>query len=298
MDGPRTTAGRGEATPGRAVLITGGAGGIGAVTARALARKGFHVFAGVRDPERAAREAFPDAPEGIEPIPLDVTLPESVERAAKTVPGPGRRLAGLVNAATAEYHGPLEILPMDFVRHELEVNYLGALAVTRALAPALRAARGRVVNISSINGLCVFPSIGASCASKYALEAASDALRMELGRWGVRVVLINPGAVDTPLWPRTLRAFEALPARVGDDLLRLYYPSWERSVSRARADQARMLRLASPPSRVSRAVVHALTAARPRTRYLVGRDARAIALVRRLLPTRAFDALALHTFRE
>lgn len=280
------------------MLITGAAGGIGSVSARALARKGFHVFAGVRDPERAARETFNDGPEGIELIQLDVMLAESIERAVAKVPGPGRQLAGVVNAATAEYHGPLEILPMDFVRHELEVNYLGPLAVTRACAPQLRAARGRVINISSINGLCVFPSIGASCAAKYALEAASDALRMELRRWGVRVVVINPGAVDTPLWSRTLRAFETLPETVEANLLRLYYPAWARSVDRARADQRRMLRLASPPSRVSDAIVQALTSARPRSRYLVGWDARAIAIARWILPARVFDTLAMHTFRE
>ncbi|MFI6296484.1 SDR family NAD(P)-dependent oxidoreductase [Nonomuraea sp. NPDC050790] len=285
-------------TDGRAVLVTGAAGGIGSVTARALAAEGFHVFAGVRDPERAVTETFADHPEGIEPIHLDVTSPDSVEEAVAKVPGPGRRLSGVVNAATAEYHGPLEILPMEFVRHELEVNYLGPLTVTRAVTPHLRACGGRVVNISSINGLCVFPSIGASCAAKYALEAASDALRMELRRWGIRVVLVNPGAVRTQLWPRSLRAFESLPDRVHPDRLRLYYPAWDQAVERARADQDRMLKLAAQPARVSAAIVHALTSARPRGRYLVGWDARMLAAARWILPARAFDALALHTFRE
>ncbi|MFI6905934.1 SDR family NAD(P)-dependent oxidoreductase [Nonomuraea sp. NPDC050394] len=285
-------------TDGRTVLITGAAGGIGSVTARALAAKGFHVFAGVRDPERAVTETFADSPEGIEVIHLDVTSPDSVEEAAAKVPGPGRRLVGVVNAATAEYHGPLEILPMEFVRHELEVNYLGPLAVTRAFTPHLRTNGGRVVNISSINGLCVFPSIGASCAAKYALEASSNALRMELRRWGIQVVLVNPGAVRTALWPRSLRAFESLPDKVHADQLRLYYPAWARSVERARVDQDRMLKLAAHPTRVSEAIVHALTSARPRSRYLVGWDARVLAMARWILPTRAFDTLASYTFRE
>ncbi len=285
----------------RAVLITGSSGGIGSCCAKTLHSEGFRVFAAVRNP--AAVEALRrEAPDRLSPISLDVTEPDSIASAARQVgevlEAEDTKLVGLVNNATPTHHGPIEILPFEFVRNELEVNYLGALSVTRTFLPLLRRERGRIVNISSINGRCVFPSIGAYCAAKYALEAMSDALRMELAPWGVRVAVVEPGAVATGIWDKALRAFEELPHHVPAEALRLYYPSWSEALKRARADKDRLFRMAMPPERVVRAIVHALTSDRPKTRYLVGWDAKSVAFLRWLLPDRSFDLLARLPFRD
>jgi NAD(P)-dependent dehydrogenase (short-subunit alcohol dehydrogenase family) len=281
------------------VLITGSSGGIGSCCAKTLQSEGFRVFAAVRDAEALRQEA----PVRLSPILLDVTQRSSISSAAKQVAeildAEGAKLVGLVNNATVEYHGPIEILPLEFVRNELEVNYLGTLAVTRAFLPLLRRGHGRIVNISSINGRCVFPSVGASCAAKYAVEAMSDALRMELAPWGVHVAVIEPGAVATNLWEKALRAFEDLPSHVPPEALRLYYPSWSEALERARADKHRLFRMAMPPERVVEAILHALTSNRPKTRYLVRWDAKSIAFLKWLLPDRGFDFLVkLTTFRD
>ena len=285
----------------RAVLITGSSGGIGSCCANSLRSEGFRVFAAMRDPalvETLRREA----PERLSPILLDVTEPDSIASAARQVAEvldvEDTKLVGLVNNATPTHHGPIEILPLEFVRDELEVNYLGALAVTRAFLPLLRKGRGRIVNISSINGRCVFPSIGAYCAAKYALEAMSDALRMELAPWGVHVIVVEPGAVATGIWDKALRAFEDLPRHVPAEALRLYYPSWSVALKRAQADKNRLFRMAMPPERVVGAIVQALTSNRPKTRYLVGWDAKSVAFLSWLLPDRGFDFLARMSFRD
>ena len=291
------------AADANAVLVTGAAGGIGSITVDLLHSHGFRVYAGVRPVGQAADLRTRENPaRDVTFVEMDVADSGSVAGAVAAVSAMltqrNERLVGVVNMATVEYHGPLEILPLKFVRRELEVNYLGALSVTRGFLPLLRPAGGRIVNISSINGLCVFPSIGASCASKYALEAMSDALRLELRPWGLRVILIEPGAVATKLWDKTLAAFQELPSHVTPSDLHRYYPSWPQALARARRDKVRLLRLASPPQRVAETVVKALTDRRPKTRYLVGWDARAISFARWLLPDQVFDALARRTFHE
>jgi len=280
------------------VLITGASSGIGAATAKQLARKGFRVFAGVRNPENIEPDSFGN----IAPVRLDVTDPEIIEEAVENVAEllekESAMLIGLVNNATAEYHGPVEILPMDFFRHEMEVNYFGTVMVTKAFLPLLRKARGRIVNMSSISGRCVFKSIGSNCAAKYAIEAFSDALRLELATWGMQVSIIEPGGVATPLWKKSLQAFEDLPNHVPPEELRLYYPSWEKAVQAARADEEEHYQKTMPANFVIKAIVHALTGKRPRTRYLVGRFAKTVALLKWLLPDRLFDRFAMAEFQE
>src|SRR5215210_1300424 len=273
----------------RAVLITGSSGGIGSCCAKTLHSEGFRVFAAVRD--WATAEALRrEAPDRLSPILLDLTEPDAIASAARQVAevldAEDSKLVGLVNNATPAHHGPIEILPREVVRDELEVNYLGALALIRALLPLLRSGRGRIVNISSINGRCVFPSIGAYCAAKYAVEAMSDVLRMELAPWGIHVAVVEPGAVATGIWEKALRAFGDLPHHVPAEALRLYYPSWSEALKRAQEDKNRLFRMAIPPERVVEAIVHALTSNRPKTRYLVGLDAKSIAFLKWLLPDR------------
>ena len=177
---------------------------------------------------------------------------------------------------------PLEFLPMDVLRRQLEVNVTGQVAVTQALLPLLRRARGCIVNVGSVGGLNVLPFAGAYCASKFALEAITDALRMELKAWGIEVVLIEPGSVATPIWTKGAGKI------LSEDASALYGPG-------IRAMKVAVAATASQgiaPEVVARVIHKALTARRPRTRYLVGRMAYARALLQKL-PDRLRDKLLL-----
>jgi NAD(P)-dependent dehydrogenase (short-subunit alcohol dehydrogenase family) len=255
----------------RSVLVTGASSGIGAASAERLARGGWQVFAGVR--ERGA------APDGTTEILLDVTDPGAIEAAAAAV---GERLDGLVDNAGIAVAGPLEHLPLDELRRQLEVNLVGQLAVTQALLPALRAARGRVVIVGSIAGTSALPFMGAYAMSKFALEALADALRVELAPDGIHVSIVRPGTIATPIWKKPQPVADTL----GEEAVARYGPRLEglRKVAAARAANA------APADSVARAVEHALTSGRPRTRYLVGRDARLRATIERL-PDRLRDRI-------
>ena len=283
------------------VFITAGASGIGVACARQLLSAGFTVVAGVRNAQRG-EEFQQQLGDAWVPLALDVTEADSVAKAATTVQHllerEGSYLAGLVNNATDERHGPIELLPIDSIREELEVDYLGAVRTVKAMLPMLRRSRGRIINFSSMNGRSVFRGIGANSAAKYAIEAVSDALRLELAPWGIEVVLIEPGATKTPLWDKALQKFIDLPNHVPAEQLQLYYPDWQAAVTRAVNDKERFLRSALPPERVADAVTHALTARRPKTRYLVGWDARTILFLKWLLPDRWFDRIAMVAFND
>ena len=186
----------------RAVLVTGAGSGIGLATARLLTAKGYRVYGGVRREEDAARLAQ----EGVVPLLLDVTREEDLLRARERLVGEG--LWGLVVNAGIAVAGPLELVPLSAFREALEVNVLGAFATVKAFLPLLRASRGRVVLMGSVSGLVALPLMGPYAASKFALEALADALRVELLPFGVRVVLIEPGSVATPIWERSLRRAE------------------------------------------------------------------------------------------
>ncbi len=257
-------------------LVTGASTGIGRACATHLAALGFEVLAGVRRLE--------DAPPGLEPVRLDVTSAADVAAVAQRV---GPRLNALVNNAGIAVNGPIEIVPVEAWRHQFEINVIGQVAVTRALLPALLSARGRVVNMSSISGRFALPMLGPYAASKFALEAISDSLRREVGPLGVHVACVEPGAIATPVWQKSRSAGEQLLAEMPADARRRY----EALIGAARRQAERMEREGLPPAAVADVVGHAVTARRPRTRYVVGRDARVRAVVARLLPDRALDAL-------
>jgi NAD(P)-dependent dehydrogenase (short-subunit alcohol dehydrogenase family) len=280
-------------TPG-AVVITGASTGIGRATARYLAARGVRVFAGVRREQDA--EALRGAgASGVTPVQLDVTDRQSIARAAREVEAAlgGEGLLGLVNNAGIGIGAPLEFIDLDELRRQLEVNVIGPVAVTQAFLSQIRTRRGRIVNVGSIGGRIAQPIMGPYNASKYALEALSDSLRMELGAWGIHVSLVEPGAIATAIWEKTDTYAEhmipALGARAGE----LYGDAIG-----AVLDTARMLsKRAIAPEAVSRVIFHALTARRPRTRYLVGTDARAEALLARFLPDRARDAVLMRIMK-
>jgi NAD(P)-dependent dehydrogenase (short-subunit alcohol dehydrogenase family) len=265
----------------RTVLITGASTGIGRACAERLAGSGWRVLAGARsegDLEALATLA------GVEPLRLDVTSASDVDAAAAAV---GDSLDALVNNAGIAVTGPVEVLPLESWREQLEVNLVGQVAVTRALLPALLRARGRIVNMSSIGGRSALPLFGPYAASKFALEAMNDSLRRELRGQGVEVVAVEPGAIATPIWGKGIAEADAKTA-VMSEAQRGRYGGLIAAVRRE-AEKAAVDGVA--PAAVAAVVEIALTADRPRTRYVVGPRARVQAVLTRVLPDRAMDAL-------
>lgn len=263
-----------------AVLITGASKGIGLACALRLDAMGFRVFAGFRADHDAVhlRTAASDR---LVPLRLDITDESLVAGAVDTVArATGGTLWGLVNNAGIVVAGPLEAIPFDELRRQFEVNVFGTLRVTRAVLPLLRASRGRIVNISSVNGRLVTRWSAAYAASKFALEALSDGFRGELERWGIRVCVIQPGAIDTAIWDTTRERAIATAGRYDDGARRHYRRVLEM------LPQVKMPARALPADRVARVVARALRVRHPRTRYRVGWDARVGVFIAQFLPGR------------
>ena len=270
------------------VVITGASTGIGAASALALDKLNFRVFAGVR--KRADGEALQaQASAKLTPVELDVTNSNEIAAALKTIADEvgDAGLTGLVNNAGIGVVGPLEIVSPDELRRQFEVNVIGLIAVTQALLPLLRKARGRVVNMSSIAGRAAMPYMGPYAASKHALEALSDALRIELQHTGVRVSVIEPGAIATPIWHKTRKEVNGWESTWSEEAKALYLDG----LNRVKHVAAMSEENAAPPSLVADAVIHALTAPNPKPRYLVGRDAKLRALLAAILPDSLQDKL-------
>jgi NAD(P)-dependent dehydrogenase (short-subunit alcohol dehydrogenase family) len=298
--------------PPKAVVITGASSGIGAATAKHLHARGYFVFAGIRQPQQAdaLREMIGDDATLL-PLVLDVTDAGQIARAAEVVrqklEASQGRLAGLVNNAADENLGPVEVLPLEVFRREIEVGYLGMVAVTKAFLPLLRPVAGRIINMSSVNGRCVFKYHATTCATKYAVEAFSDALRMEVRRWGMHVSIIEPGPIDTPLMREKLvEEFTRKLAAYPRGELDLYFQDFDAAIRRVesfveriasppRGPLDRLRRLISgqgwlhSPREVAGVIERALVSRRPRTRYLIGTQAKLIYAARRFLSDRAFD---------
>jgi NAD(P)-dependent dehydrogenase (short-subunit alcohol dehydrogenase family) len=270
------------------VVVTGCSTGIGRTTVRRLAREGFRVFAAVRR-EEDAQSLRDEAQANLTPILFDVTDAAAIEQAAKDVEAEVGTfgLAGLVNNAGIGFGGPLEFADLDEIRSGFEVNVFGPLAVTRAFLPLIRRATGRIVNVSSGAGKASTPLIGPYCASKFALEALSDALRVELRRSGIAVCVIEPGFIDTPMQAKAQSLNERRRAALPPDA-----PAYYRSAMDKLQEQfKRFSTHATPPEAVADAIHRALTAHRPRSRYAVGTDAKLLGPLSRLLPDRAKDAI-------
>ena len=222
------------------------------------------------------------------PLRLDITSEEDTASAADTLEREtgSEGLYGLVNNAGIVVPGPLEFIPIDAFRQQIEVNVVAQLAVTQAFMPALRRARGRVVFIGSISGLFALPLAGAYAASKYALEAVSDALRMELRAFGMPVVIIEPGQIHTPIWETSLARGDEL-YRNAPPELETYYGGPLRGLRRRVKRGMRAL----PADRVAKVVERALTVRSPRARYIVGAEARLRAILKKVLPDSTRDAI-------
>lgn len=269
----------------KSVVVTGASTGIGQAVAAALVAAGWRVWGTVRREEdaRGLRDEHGDA---VTPLLMDVTDEAAVRAAGETVRAAGP-LHGLVNNAGVALSSPLEHLPVDVFRRQLEVNLVGQLLVTQELLPALRQARdrggdARVVMVGSIGGRIAGPMLGPYHASKFGLVGLTDSLRAELAPFGIRVVLIEPGGVATPIWERGGAA--------ADDLLRrlpaVAAERYARQIATARKMATRQAEQGLPPETAARVILAALTARNPRPRQLVGRDAKLMAMAARLLPSR------------
>jgi NAD(P)-dependent dehydrogenase (short-subunit alcohol dehydrogenase family) len=261
-----------------AVVVTGASSGIGADVASLLAHEGFLAFAGVRNDADAARVAT--LHEHVRPLRLDVTDRASIDEAAQAVAASGHVLRAVVGNAGIAVAGPLEFLPVDELRRQFEINVFGALAVAQAFLPQLRVSRGRLVFVGSISGRLAVPFIAPYSASKFALRALVDAMRIELALAGIAVSLVEPGSVKTPIWQKGRDSRDALLAALPPKALE-YYAAQIEAVF---AQTAREERAAMPVRNVSRAVLHAVTARKPKAAYLLGASARAGSIVALLPP--------------
>jgi NAD(P)-dependent dehydrogenase (short-subunit alcohol dehydrogenase family) len=259
----------------KTVVITGASSGIGESCALYFERKGRRVFAGVRKETDAARLRV-KASHLLTPLILDVTDQKSIEEAVREISDAvkdGVEL-DLVNNAGITLGGPVEFLSLDDLRRELEVNLIGSLAVTQALLPLIREAGGRIVNMSSVSGLISYPFLGPYSASKFALEAISDALRIELRPWGIRVSLIEPGDIDTPIWDKSRTMIDRMTGHWPPQAFKLYGP--------VIAIQNKIKRHGISPDEVAKVVEHALNDRHSRPRYRVGKCAPIMDLFRHL----------------
>lgn len=269
----------------RTVVVTGASSGIGHACALRLARGGWRVLGGIRRPEDAA--ALEE--HGVTPVELDVTRGEQVAAAAEAA---GPDVHGLVDNAGIAVASPVELVPLDELRHQLEVNVVGQVAMIQALLPGLRRTRGRVVLMGSIAGRSALPFLAPYAASKHALEALADSLRVELRPWGISVSIVQPGSIATPIWTKGAARADELRARFPSEAAELYAKRLARfrQVALARGPGA-------DPDDVARAVEHALTARRPNARYRVGRDAHLRAWIERL-PTTVRDRVLAKALTE
>ncbi|MCD9193467.1 SDR family oxidoreductase [Streptomyces albireticuli] len=273
---------------GRAVVLTGASSGLGEECALHLERRGFRVFAGVRRAEDGEKLRAEASSARLRPVILDVTDEDSVRTAAAEVADAtgGQGVWAVVNNAGTCVSAPLECVPPERLRAQLDTNVVGAVAVTQAFLPQLRRARGRVVNVSSGLGAVAMPYLGAYATGQFAKEGMSDVLRRELRPFGVSVSVVRPGTIATPIWDKVREAGEELLGRAPEEVAGLYRASFERFLD---MNEERARTSGTRPEDFARTVFRALTAPRARTRYHVGTDARTAAVLSRLLPDAALD---------
>jgi NAD(P)-dependent dehydrogenase (short-subunit alcohol dehydrogenase family) len=265
------------------IVVSGASTGMGAATAKELAGRGFHVLAGVR------REVDPEAlrGEGIEPLILDITVESDVAAVADRVAAdPLRRpLRALINNAGIAINGPVEALPIAEWRRVFEVNLFGHVAMIQALLPSLRRSLGTVVNISSIGGKVALPTYPAYAGSKFAMEALSDSLRREISGSGIKVAVVEPGAVKTAMAERGIAEADRLKDGMATDQRERYGALIDAMSNLARSFDTDGV----PAERAAKVIAKAATASRPRTRYTVGRDAAILARLSRVVSDRFLD---------
>ncbi|KOT52243.1 MULTISPECIES: SDR family oxidoreductase [Streptomyces] len=273
---------------GRAVVITGASTGLGKECALRLEERGFRVFATVRKREDGEKLRAEASSARLQPVLMDVTDEKSIQAAAAEVDRAvdEQGVWAVVNNAGSCVAAPLECVPPEGLRRQLDINVVGSLAVTQAFLPQLRRTRGRVVNISSGVGSVAIPYLGAYATGQFAKEAMSDALRRELRPFGISVSVVRPGAIATPIWDKVRETGEDILNQAPDAIADLYRAPFEQFLQ---MNEQRAQSSGTQPQDVARTVFRALTTPRPRTRYSVGPDARTAGVLSRLLPDAALD---------
>ncbi|MBW4840451.1 MAG: SDR family NAD(P)-dependent oxidoreductase [Paenibacillaceae bacterium] len=267
------------------VVVTGTSSGIGRATAEQLAAEGFHVLAGVRRQEDANKIKR----KNIEPVIVDVTQVDTLKALAERVEQDplGRPLRAVVNNAGIAVNAPLEMVPLDEFRRQIEVSVIGQVAVIQALTPALLNSGGRVVNIGSLGGKVSMPGFGIYSAAKYAMEAINDSLRREMSSFGLKVIMITPGGVSTGLSERGIATAERLAKLMTPDQHRRHDRLFDAVKAQAEAWATDGIR----PEKVAAVVSRAIHVNKPRTRYTVGRDSALLTRLVRILPDKLLDRM-------
>ncbi len=260
----------------KAILVTGASTGIGKACALQLDQLGFTVYAAVRT-EEDADKLDEEGSSRLIPVFLDIIDPDSIRIAHQDLSEDlsEHGLYGLVNNAGIVIAGPLEYLPLHLLRQQFNINVFGQMTITQKFLPLLRKGQesfntARIVNMSSIAGRSALPYAGAYSASKHALEALSDSLRLELAPWDIKVSIIEPGAIKTPLWDKSKAKAEATFKKVPAKANQLYGDMMKRVQDHAKESESKGI----SPEAVAKAAVHALTASKPKIRYVVGKDAK------------------------
>lgn len=268
------------------ILITGASSGIGEISAVTLAESGFQVIAGVRKEEDAER--LRSKHKNITSVFIDVTNNDSINEAFNKITEivGENGLFGLVNNAGIAIAGPLEFLPVERLRQQLEINVIGQVNITQHALPFIRKAQGRIANISSIAGFTAFPFKGAYAASKFAVEALSDSLRRELKPWGIPVSIIEPGVIKTPIWEKSINLVEDIIAEMPPEAEKYYGSVYRNLLERT---LKRVQNKGALPEQVAKAILHTMTSSRPKTRYLVGKDAYFLSYCLTKLPDKCVD---------
>lgn len=267
------------------VVVTGTSSGIGRATAEQLAAEGYHVLAGVRRQEDADKIKQ----KNIEPVILDITAIDTLRALAERVEQDplGRPLRAVVNNAGIAVNAPLEMVPLDELRHQIEVSVIGQVAVIQALTPALLKSGGRVVNIGSVGGKISMPGFGIYSAAKYAMEAINDSLRREMSSFGLKVIMITPGGVSTSLSEKGVTTANRLSKLMTPDQHRRH----DRLFDAVKAQAESWATSGIPPKKVAEVVSRAIHASNPRTRYTAGRDSALLTRLVRILPDKLLDRM-------
>lgn len=280
-----------------AVVITGASTGVGRATALLLDKQGYQVFAGIRT-KKDADSLKLNASNNLIPIILDVTKLEHIKSAVELVSLAivDRGLIGLINNAGILVDGPLEYLSLEELRWQFEVNVFGQLAVTQAFLPMLRQAKGRIVNIGSVSGKISSPFFSALCASKFALEALTDALRMELHPWKIEVILIEPGSIASAAPDKVEESLQKKLANMPPIARAMYGDTYKFALEQLIESN----RQGILPEEVASTIQKALEASKPKTRYFVSKEKVILNLflmLAKILPDRVCDAIQLQELK-
>jgi NAD(P)-dependent dehydrogenase (short-subunit alcohol dehydrogenase family) len=278
--------------PSRAVLVTGCSSGIGRATAERLATTGWTVYATARKPESLAQlEAV-----GCRTLALDVTDEASIEAAVRAVEEAEGAVGVLVNNAGYSQSGAIESVPIERVRAQFDTNVFGLVRLTQLVLPKMREQRwGKIVNLSSMGGRFTFPGGGFYHATKYAVEAISDALRFEVRGFGIDVVIVEPGLIRTSFGEAAVTGMTDEVTSDGP------YSDFNARVAQATAgvyESGALARFGGPPEAVAKVIEKAISAKRPRARYLVTPSARVLITQRKLLRDRGWDAMMRTQFPQ